>query len=175
MQDQDPITTRPDVPRALRPQDVPPGGRPFGWAADLPREMRPAVPKERTPPRLPGLHWSEVEQQPPSVPVLVSIEHKGITPVFGTTVPPAGVSGALRRAAFRHSESDLRHWLLLLLADRVQVLEGVLADLASGRVPNVPAEMGWHAEWRYNRRGALRKLMLAALLLTLLYVRKRRR
>jgi hypothetical protein len=46
---------------------------------------------------------------------LHSIERPGLTPVFGTTVPTSGVSGAMREMAFRFSESDLRHWLLLLL------------------------------------------------------------
>ncbi|MGI9245815.1 MAG: hypothetical protein ACR2I8_03810, partial [Steroidobacteraceae bacterium] len=53
----------------------------------------------------------------------------GITPVFGTAVPPSGLSGAIRRRAFRHSENDLRHWLLLLAADRVNVFEGLVADV----------------------------------------------
>jgi hypothetical protein len=34
--------------------------------------------------------------------------------------------------AFRFSESDLRHWLLLLLADRVNVVEGVAAEVNRG-------------------------------------------
>src|SRR5690606_6810186 len=53
------------------------------------------------------------------------------TPVFGTAQPPHGVSGALRRAAYRLPERRARHWLLLLLADRVDMLEdrvgGVIA------------------------------------------------
>jgi hypothetical protein len=38
-----------------------------------------------------------------------------------------------------------------MLADRVNAVEGVLDDLASGHVPNVFAERGWNAEWRHNR------------------------
>jgi hypothetical protein len=47
----------------------------------------------------------------------------GPTPVFGTAQPPHGVSGALRRGAYRIPEHRARHWLLLLLADRMDVVE----------------------------------------------------
>ncbi|MFD0668010.1 hypothetical protein ACT80S_09835 [Ramlibacter sp. MAHUQ-53] len=94
--------------------------------------------------------------------MLHSNERPGLTPVFGTSVPPAGLSGRLREFAFRYAEGDLRHWMLLLLADRVGVGEGVLSDLARGRVPNVFAEMGLGTEWRHNRAGLVRKVAVAA-------------
>lgn len=99
------------------------------WGVDLDPHKRPAVPMERTPPRLEGLHWDRPAQQPQTVEILHSIERPGITPVFGTSVPPSGVSGWIRRRAFRRSESDLRHWMLLLLADRVNVAEGMVDDV----------------------------------------------
>lgn len=98
------------------------------WGVDLEPRERPAEPMERTPPRLPGVHWDRPAQQRRTVEILHSIERPGITPVFGTSVPPAGLSGWIRRRAFRRSESDLRHWTLLLLADRVNVAEGMLED-----------------------------------------------
>lgn len=98
------------------------------WGVDLPRSRRPAVPMERTPPRLQGLHWEQPEQQPQRIELLRSIERPDIPPVFGTSVPPRGVSGAIRRRAFRHSENDLRHWMMLLLADRVNVVEGAARE-----------------------------------------------
>jgi hypothetical protein len=101
----------------------------LGWGADLDRGDRPAVPKERTPPRLDGLHWDEPERQPQRVEILQSNERPDMTPVFGTSVPPSGLSGTLRRRAFRHTENDLRHWLTLIAADRVDVIEGRLDDL----------------------------------------------
>jgi len=155
--------------RPLRP-------RPPGWGADLPQENRPAVPMERQPARLPGLHWTQPEQQERHVRILCSVERPGITPVFGSTVPPRGLSGLLRGLAFRYSENDLRHWLVLLAADRLHVGEGLLQDLLSGRVPNVPAEMGLRAEWQHNPRGAVHKVGLAAAgALALLYLLRRRR
>ncbi|WP_051938811.1 hypothetical protein [Luteibacter sp. 9135] len=99
-----------------------------GWGADLDRADRPAVPMERKPPRLEGVHWSEPSPQPPSVEILQSIEYFRRPPVFGTSVPPRGVSGWIRRRAFRHSENNLRHWLMLLAADRVDAVEGFVAD-----------------------------------------------
>lgn len=100
-----------------------------GWGVDLDRSNRPAVPKERTPPRLEGLHWEQPEQQPQRVEVLVSRERPGITPVFGTSVPPSGMSGRMRRRAFQYTENDLRHWLVLMSADRMNVIEGRVDDL----------------------------------------------
>src|SRR5918993_262921 len=117
--------------------------------------------RERTPPRFVHLHGDELSHQPHTVKVFHSTERPGLTPVFGTSVPPSGVSGLIRGAAFRYSENDLRHWLMLLFADRVNVVEGILQDLAHGHVPNLFAEMGGPAEWRYNRAGFIRKAMIA--------------
>ena len=116
-------------PHFRRSQAAPARERVPGWGADLDPANRPAVPMERTPPRLEGVHRDRPAQQPHTVEVLHSIERPGITPVFGTSVPPSGVSGWIRRRAFHRSESDLRHWMLLLLADRVNVVEGLADDV----------------------------------------------
>jgi hypothetical protein len=100
-----------------------------GWGADLDPADRPAYPKERTPPRLDNVHWTRPEQQQSEVEIFHSTERAGLTPVFGTSVPPSGLSGVLRRRAFRRSENDVRHWMMLLLADRVNVVEGLFEDL----------------------------------------------
>lgn len=146
-----------------------------GWGVDLDRKNRPGVPMERTPPRFINQHEGKLPQQPENVEVLVSCERSGITPVFGTVQPPQGVSGALRRFAFKWSESDMRHWLLLLLADRVNVVEGIGDDLASGKVPNVLGEMGIKAEWQYNKAGLAKKALVAgAVVGTAVYLMRRR-
>lgn len=131
-----------------------------GWGADLDPGKRPAVPMERTPPRIDPPGGEALQQQPRSVEVLHSIEHRGITPVFGSTLPPRGLSGRLRRAAFRYSENDLRHWLVLLFADRVDMVEGLASDLARGHLPNLYAETGGRAELRHHPARAARKLLL---------------
>jgi hypothetical protein len=146
-----------------------------GWGADLDRSNRPAVPMERTPPRLPNVHWEEPSQQPLRVKVYHSVERPGITPVFGTSTPPTGLSGKMRDLAYKYSENDLRHWMILLAADRVNVGEGLLADLAQGHVPNIFAEMGAAAEWRYNRKGFIRKALIASAVVGVVYMMRRRR
>ena len=147
-----------------------------GWGADLDRANRPAYPMERTPPRLEGLHWDEVEDQPLRVRVFHSAERPGVTPVFGTSAPPSGLSGRLRAAAYRLSENDLRHWLLLMLADRVNVFEGVAQDLRRGHVPNVFGEMGWKAELKHNPAGLAKKAAVASGVVVVAYwLLKRRR
>ncbi|MES2940953.1 MAG: hypothetical protein V4864_24955 [Pseudomonadota bacterium] len=162
--------TDPEAHRREPPEGV------QGWGADLDPANRPAVPKERTPPRLDNVHWESPSVQPRTVEILHSTERPGLTPVFGTTMPPSGVSGMVRRAAFRYSENDIRHWLMLLAADRVNVVEGLLEDLAHGHVPNILAEMGAAAEWKYNRKGFVRKALIAgAVAGTAIYLLRRRR
>ena len=147
-----------------------------GWGVDADPANRPAVPKERTPPRLPKLDWDQPPAQVARVKVFHSTERPGITPVFGTSTPPSGISGKLREVAFRFSENDIRHWLILLMADRVNVGEGLLSDLAHGHIPNIFAEMGGRAEWRYNRAGFVKKAAVAAALVaTAVYLVRRRR
>lgn len=148
-----------------------------GWGSDLPRENRPAVPMERTPPRL-DVQPGPPSQQPVDVEILHSTERPGITPLFGTPLPPKGLSGVIRRRAFRHSENDLRHWLMLLAADRVDMVEGLVGDLARGHVPRLYAEMGGRAEMRHNPAGTVRKaagLVLLAGVACWLWKRRARR
>jgi hypothetical protein len=137
-----------------------------GWGADLDPSNRPAYPKERTPPRLENVPL-QIEQQRTPITVFHSTERPQMTPLFGTSTPPSGLSGLIRKAAFKLSENDVRHWLMLLFADRVNVVEGILSDLARGHIPNIPAEMGWRAEYKYNRKGAMRKVALGAALVGL--------
>ena len=131
-----------------------------GWGADLDRKNRPAVPMERMPQRL-QTHGGPPEQQPRRMEVFVSPERPHITPLFGTSAPPSGLSGAIRRFAYKLTENDIRHWLLLLVADRVNVVEGIGEDLAAGRMPNLLSEMGIKAEWQHNKMGLVKKVAVA--------------
>ncbi|HLL13431.1 MAG TPA: hypothetical protein VK570_20375 [Rubrivivax sp.] len=159
------------VPRpALRREDY---AHIAGWGADLDRAQRPAVPMERMPARLDNV--PPTQQQPLTVEVLHSNERPGITPVFGSTLPPRGLSGSMRRMAFKFSENDVRHWLALLAADRVNMVEGLLSDLARGHVPNIYAEMGGRAELRHNPAGAARKALVVGAVLGAGYLLWRRR
>ncbi|MGG7603399.1 hypothetical protein [Massilia sp. BKSP1R2A-1] len=146
-----------------------------GWGADLDRKNRPGVPMERTPPRFINQPEGDPPQQTEKVEILVSSERPGITQVFGTVQPPSGLSGAIRRLAFRSSENDIRHWLLLLLADRVNVVEGIADDLAHGHIPNILGEMGIKAELKHNPAGLAKKaLITTAVVGAAWYLLKRR-
>lgn len=98
------------------------GGVP-GRSIDLKPERRPGVPMERLPPHaLQGTHWRQPTQQATRVRVTKRMELSKLTPVFGSAQPPAGVSGLIRRLAYRVPEHHPQHWMLLLAADRVDVL-----------------------------------------------------
>jgi hypothetical protein len=119
-----------------------------GWGSDLDPKNRPAVPKEKTPPHGTGAHWTQPEKQIQRVKIHRSVERRELTPVFGTSCPPKGLSGFIRDQAYKLSEGRNAHWMMLLLADRIDVLEGKLTDLLQGRLSNPIAESGLMAEWR---------------------------
>ena len=110
-----------------------------GWGADLDPADRPSHPKLHYAPDRTGAHWDFPERQPERGPRERSIEHAFLTPVFGTAQPLKGVSGAVRRLAYRRfSEGRLAHWLLLIVGDRIDAWGSHLRSFASGR-PDVPA------------------------------------
>jgi len=151
-----------------------------GWGIDADLKNDPTYPmKNRTDEERYGYTWQRPEQQPDSVEILTSTERKNLPAVFGTTLPPSGLSGMIRRFAFNYSESDYAHWLPLMLADRVGVIEGIARDLGRGRVPNLFAEYGFGAEMKYNRKNFLTKVAVttvaAGLLTAFLIYRSRRR
>ena len=136
-----------------------------GWGVDADPKNDPTYPmKHRTDGEHAGYSWERPPQQPVTVEVLRSIERSDLTSAFGTSTPPAGLSGAIRRFAFGYSESSYGHWLPLMLADRVGVVEGFVEDLSHGRVPNVFAERGLRAEWEHNRTGLLRRALVRGVL-----------
>jgi len=127
-----------------------------GWAEDADPSVRPAVPRERLPQRL-DVPWSEPEAQLVDIPVLVSSERTRVSKIFGTSAPPSGVSGLVRKLAFTYSEGDVRHWLLLLVADRINVVEGLVDDVVHLHPPNIFKEMGWKAEFKHRPLVAVAK------------------
>ena len=134
-----------------------------GWGIDADPDDHPNYPmKKYTGDDHARLDYPRMEQQAATVEILHSNERPGLTTVFGTMNPPSGLSGMLRRYAFTHSESRYRHWLPLLLADRVNVVEGIIDDLRHGHIPNIFAEKGWGAEWKYNRAGLVKKVAIMA-------------
>jgi hypothetical protein len=122
-----------------------------GWGADLDPKDRPSTPKLQYQDDLTGAHWDFPDRQPEKEPRERSIEHAFLTPVFGTAQPLRGVSGALRRFSYaKYGEARLGHWLLLLLADRVDAWEGHLASLGTLRPDNPITETGVKAEFTHS-------------------------
>ena len=136
-----------------------------GWGVDADPKNDPTYPmKNRNNGEHEGYSWERPPQQPLTVEVLHSNERPNVTAVFGTSTPPSGLSGMLRRFAFNYSESSYGHWLPLILADRVNVVEGILDDLKHGHVPNIFAELGWKAEWKHNRKSLVGRVLAGAVL-----------
>lgn len=88
-------------------------------------------------------HW-----QTPRSRIHMSNEHPGITPVFGDTISPRGLSGALRDYAYQFGEATNRHWLTLMLADRIDVWEHTLVDMLTGRYVK---DKGFSAKAKYEK------------------------
>ena len=79
---------------------------------------------------------------------------EGPTPVIGTAQPPHGLSGFIRRKAYEVPERFARHWMLLLVADRVDVAEDRVGSALAGPLDSLgmPGQAG-HA--RRNPFGVL--------------------
>ena len=122
-----------------------------GWGADLDPKDRPSVPQEVVDPGLSGARWEVPERQPALWPRERSIEHKFLTPVFGTSCPPRGLSGAIRRYSYaKYSEGRAAHWLLLMLADRVDAVEEHVKSFATLHPDNPITETGVKAEFTHH-------------------------
>ena len=142
-----------------------------GWGIDADPKNDPTYPmRKRSKENHEGYTWDRPPQQPINVEVLHSIERPNITAVFGTAKPPRGLSGRIRRYAFKYGEGSFAHWLPLIVADRVDVVEGILDDLKSGHIPNIFEERGMKAEWKYNRKALLQNIAIGAAVVTTFYL-----
>jgi hypothetical protein len=141
-----------------------------GWGMDADPENEPTYPmKNYNGADHERLNYERPPLQPVTVEVLKSIERPSITAVYGTSTPPSGLSGRIRRYAFKYSESTYRHWVPLVLADRINMVEGLISDLKAGHVPNIFAEKGWAAEWKYNRQGMIKTIATGVVVTTVLF------
>jgi hypothetical protein len=122
-----------------------------GWGVDVDPNDRPSVPMMKYDPEATGAHWHFPERQPQKWPRERSNEHKFLTPVFGTSTPPRGLSGMIRRFAYRkYSEARAAHWLLLIAADRVDAMESHLRSFATLRPDNPLTETGIRSEFTHH-------------------------
>lgn len=116
-----------------------------GWGADLDPKDRPSVPRLQQ--LETGAHWRFPERQPENGYRERSIEHRFLTPVFGTAQPLEGLPGRLRRVAYdRFSEARAAHWLILLYTDRLDALIHHVRSLGTTRPDNPITETGVRAE-----------------------------
>lgn len=155
-----------------RVQDIP------GWGMDADPENDPTYPmKHANGADHDRLNYVKAPQQLQKIEVFHSIERPNITRVFGTSTPPSGLSGAIRRYAYKFSEATATHWMTLILADRVDVIQGKINDLKNGILPNPWVERGWRAEWKHNRKAFVGRAATTALLITaaIMLMRRKRR
>jgi hypothetical protein len=124
-----------------------------GWGADVDPADRPSYPREQ-PGIETGAHWDFPERQPEKWPRERSVEHAFLPPVFGTSTPPKGASGAIRKYAYKYSEGRAAHWLLLVAADRVDAWESHLRSFATLRPDNPVTETGVLSEFSRHGMGS---------------------
>lgn len=114
-----------------------------GWGVDAVPGARPGVPFRPEQPLPSAGARVDTPRQRPQRPITRRRTLYREPRVVGTRQPPRGLSGLLRRFAYRIPEHEARHWLTLLLADRIDVLEHrlptargalVVGSLATGLV-----------------------------------------
>jgi len=107
-----------------------------GWGVDSRPEDRPGVPVEFSPPHPIGnAHWIVPDAQRSNAPPAALDRARKVTPVYSSQHPPRGLSGVIRRAAYQVPPYKPQRWMMLLFADRIDVLEHnvkPLAKLAAG-------------------------------------------
>lgn len=99
-----------------RPPDI------IGWGADAPLQNRPGVPEQREPTPITELPPGFPRQQTVGRPSVKS-RQRPLTPVYATAVPLRGLSGIIRRLAYRMPDYKARRWALLIVADQIDVIE----------------------------------------------------
>lgn len=134
-----------------------------GWGIDANKDNDPTYPiKNRNNAEHQGFAWKRPAQQEETTEVLKSVERPNLTAVYGTSQPPTGLSGLIRRLAYKYSESSYGRWLPLIIADRIDVVEGVIDDIAAAHIPNIPKEIGLKSDWKYNRDSFYVKVAIGA-------------
>ena len=113
------VTTAERVQERSGYQAVQPPRRPPYADVDLDPARRPGVPRMRKPTPWPNTRFPPERQAgEPAVPKH-GRPNKPFPPVFGTSVPPQGLSGAIRTLAYQLPDHYPSHWFLLMLGDRV--------------------------------------------------------
>ena len=135
-----------------------------GWGSDADFNKRPYHPVHKIQTDT-GAHWIKPVRQQSDVEVLHSNERPDLTSVFGTTLPPQGLSGVIRRLAFRYSENSFRHWLPLIFADRVNMIEGMVDDVRNKKMPRLMGD-GLMVDYKYNPKAFYFRILKGAVVAT---------
>jgi len=114
------VTTVDDIQDESGYKAVQPPRKPPYWGIDKDPARRPGVPRMRDPQPWPNTRYPP-ERQPgePAVPKH-GRPNKPFPPVFGTSCPLHGLSGAIKKMAYRLPDHKPTHWMLMLLGDRVE-------------------------------------------------------
>lgn len=120
-----------------------------GWGVDLDPKNRPMFPMELESDVMTA-RGDVKDWQVPHEKVHMSIEHPNLTPVFGVSCPPRGLSGLLRDYAYKYSEGTNRHWMTLVLADRVDVIESMIVDALRGHPDRYIKERAWGQKLKHR-------------------------
>ena len=117
------VTSVEDVQQKSGYKAVQPPGRPAWADVDRDPTRRPGVPWLREPRPWPNTRFPPERQQGTSAVPMHGRPNKEMPPVFGTAVPLRGLSGVVRRMAYRLPDHEPGHWLLMMLGDRVDSWE----------------------------------------------------
>ncbi|MCA9738468.1 MAG: hypothetical protein R3E98_16585 [Gemmatimonadota bacterium] len=163
-QEQHTSTEGADPERALTESpDLQVGARERGVDAEA--SQRPGVPMES--------EVAPAEGAPERIVHQTSVERHfrragldDLTAVYGTAQPPHGVSGQIRRSAYGIPEHRARHWALLMLADRVDVLESRLGRALGSAARSVGAADGTARKLERNALPILLGVVVGTALVT---------
>jgi hypothetical protein len=119
--DADPVVTSPEtIQRRSGYQSLQPVQRPPHWGVDRDPGRRPGVPMMRRDPQpFPNARFPPERQAGRPAAPKHGRANKPMPPVFGTATPLRGLSGLVRRLAYRYPDHAPRHWLLKMAGDRV--------------------------------------------------------
>lgn len=113
------VRTAEEIQRHEGFQALTPVTRPSYWGVDLDMARRPGVPMEREPMPFPNTRFPIEQQQGRSTVPMHGRPNKKMPPVFGTATPMHGLSGLVRKAAYKLPDHKPSHWLMKMAADRV--------------------------------------------------------
>jgi hypothetical protein len=114
------VTSIDDVQDRSGYKSIQPPRRPPYWGVDLDPARRPGVPRLRDPQPWPNTRYPPERQSgQPAVPKH-GRPNKPFPPVFGTSCPLRGLSGAIRTMAYQLPDHRTTHWVLMMLGDRVE-------------------------------------------------------